>query len=325
MKNQRVTEVENHRSRGLNLFAIFLACLTVVLLIAGALVTTRDAGDSVPDWPLSFGRWLIHSDYFVANVRYEYTHRVIAGLVGAGTFGLAIWAWMTDRRKWFKRLALAAFAGVVLQAVIGGVRVLFPTYKPFIAIPHAFIAQSFFAVIVSIAVFTSKGWFTHGQGREEAGSPGLRRLTAVTVAVILVQLVLGAGFRHQAFGIIPHIAGAAGVTVMVVWVCVAVFKRHVDNDYLRRPALTLMVLLTVQVILGVSAYLARLASVTEPQPVEPMITLTVAHVVVGALTLVTAVVLMLRSYRVLAPAAASARGVAEARNEVGSSPRRATV
>ncbi len=325
MKNQRGTEIENHGSRGLNLFAIFLACLTVVLLIAGALVTTRDAGDSVPDWPLSFGRWLIHSDYFVANVRYEYTHRVIAGLVGAGTFGLAVWAWMTDRRMWLKRLALAAFAGVVLQALIGGVRVLFPTQKSFIAIPHAFIAQSFFAVIVSIAVFTSKGWFRHGQDKQDAGRPALRRLTAITVAAILIQLVLGAGFRHQAFGIIPHITGAVGVTVMVVWTSVAVFKRHVENDYLRRPALTLLMLLIIQVMLGVSAYLARLASVNDPQPLEPMITLTVAHVVVGALTLVTAVVLMLRSYRVLAPVAASARGVAEARTEMGGSPRRATV
>src|SRR3989442_2302381 len=81
----------------LHRFAIMLSCMTVFLLVAGALVTSNEAGDSVPDWPLSFGRWLINSDYFVANVRYEYSHRVIAGLVEFTTFILAVWAWKTQR------------------------------------------------------------------------------------------------------------------------------------------------------------------------------------------------------------------------------------
>src|SRR5262252_812543 len=109
--------------RGLNRLTILLASMTVILLVAGALVTSNEAGDSVPDWPLSFGRWVIKSNYFVANVRYEYSHRVIAFFVGSTTMALAIYAWTVGVRPLLRKLALVAFAGVVIQALIGGARV----------------------------------------------------------------------------------------------------------------------------------------------------------------------------------------------------------
>ncbi len=193
--------------RGLHRFAILVAFLTVVLLVAGALVTSNEAGDSVPDWPLSFGRWLIDSDYFVANVRYEYSHRFIAGVVGFATFLLALLAWRGERRGWVRRLAYITLAGVFAQALIGGVRVIFFEHKPLIAIPHALIAQSFFAAIIAIAVFTSRGWWERTEVRPDGGGPPLRTLTVVTVAAVLLQLVLGAGFRHGAFTVLPHAAG----------------------------------------------------------------------------------------------------------------------
>src|SRR6266851_5130375 len=139
---------------GVHRLALLLSFLTVALLVAGALVTSNEAGDSVPDWPLSFGRWLINSNNFVANVRYEYSHRFIAGVVGMMTLLLAAWAYFSDRRAWIKKLGLIALAGVIAQAGIGGLRVLFPEHKALIAVPHALVAQSFFAVIVAIAVFT---------------------------------------------------------------------------------------------------------------------------------------------------------------------------
>src|SRR5512132_2093213 len=111
---------------GLRLLAILLAAMTLLLLVAGALVTSNEAGDSVPDWPLSFGRWLIQSSNFVANVRYEYSHRVIAATVGLITAILAIRAWTSERRPLIRRLALIAFAGVLMQALLGGIRVWFP-------------------------------------------------------------------------------------------------------------------------------------------------------------------------------------------------------
>ncbi|HJQ69705.1 MAG TPA: COX15/CtaA family protein [Blastocatellia bacterium] len=324
MKDQKGINDEWRLSRGLHWFAIAVACFTVVLLIIGALVTSNEAGDSVPDWPLSFGRWLIDSDYFVANVRYEYSHRFVAGVVGVLTFALALIALFVEKRSWVRRLAWAAFAGVVAQAMIGGVRVLLgESSKPFIAVPHALVAQSFFATLVGIAVFTSQSWMARREIRSERHSPRLRSLSAVAVASVLIQLVLGAGFRHGAFGIMPHIIGAITVTVLVIWTAVTVLRRHGEDSFLARPAVGALILLVIQLGLGVSAYLARAAAHGNPQPLEPMITLTVAHVVVGALTLAQILVLTLRCYRALAPQGERAEGIAEA--TALSSTRKATV
>jgi heme a synthase len=316
-------EVELKPKLWLHWFAIFLAFLIIILLVAGALVTSNEAGDSVPDWPLSFGRWLIHSDNFIANVRYEYSHRFIAGVVGFTTFLLALCIWFAEQRKWIKRLAWIAFLGVVAQAAIGGVRVLFPEYKPEIAVPHALIAQSFFGLIVAIAVFTSRGWFARQQALEEAGSPGLRTLAPLTIGAVLFQLVLGAGYRHGAWGILPHIIGAVLVLAMVIWLASAVLIRHRDS-YLRRPALSALLLVIVQAGLGIGALLARLASKGDPQPLEPMISLTASHVVVGALTLAALVVLTLRCYRLLAAQGEPVKSASGVSSDLNDS-RRATV
>ena len=299
MKVQEGIQQTGKPNTGLHRFAIILACLTVVLLAAGALVTSNEAGDSVPDWPLSFGRWLVSGDHFVANVRYEYSHRFIAGVVGFTTFLLAVWVWVADRRTWMRKLALIIFAGVVAQALIGGVRVLLPEYKALIAVPHALVAQSFFGSVVALAVFTSRSWLAGREAQLDRGKPALRTLTAVTVAAVLVQLVLGAGFRHQAFGIAPHVIGAVAVAALILWTSVAVFRRHQGDSYLTRPAGFAVVLVVVQLSLGIAAYFARVASAGDPQPLEPMISLTVAHLVVGALTLATTVVLTLRCHQTL--------------------------
>jgi cytochrome c oxidase assembly protein subunit 15 len=298
-KSKVVTAAANNV--GLHRLAILLSCMTVGLLVAGALVTSNEAGDSVPDWPVSFGRWLISSNNFVANVRFEYSHRVIAGVVGLTTLVLAVWAHFSERRSCMRKLGLVAFAGVVAQAGIGGLRVLFPEYKALIAVPHALVAQSFFAVVVALAVFTSRSWSAAHEVKPDAAGWPLRKLVAATVGAVLIQLVLGAGFRHQAFGIIPHIVGAAVVTLLIVSTAVVLMRRHKHDDYLARPGKLAVGLLALQLALGVAAYLARLASAGNPQPLEPMISLTVAHLVVGGLTLATMVVLALRCYQVLAP------------------------
>ena len=338
--------VESTRGRGLHLFAILVAMLTVVLLLAGALVTSNEAGDSVPDWPLSFGRWLISSDHFVANVRYEYSHRFIAGAVGFATFVLALWAWFGDRRKGVRWFAVAVFCGVVAQGAVGGLRVLLPAYKPLIAVPHALVAQSFFAAIVAIAVLTSRSWLAKHEIRYDGGGIPMRRLTAMSLGVVLGQLVLGAGFRHGAFGIIPHAIGAVAVVAMVAWTALAALRRHAKDRYLTRPAKALLVLLGLQVALGLLAYLTRmtaagqsvagvrefftrmtmapLQSLTLVQPVEPMISLTAAHLVVGALTLAAIVVLTLRTHQVLALSPLRGMDLAGAK-ELASSPEKAAV
>lgn len=306
----------------LHRFALLTIALTLFLLIVGALVTSNEAGDSVPDWPLSFGRWLIDSQFFIGNIRYEYSHRFIAGCVGFATFILAVWVSIKDKRRWMKGLAWIAFGGVVAQALLGGVRVLLGEQgKLYISVPHALVAQSFFGTLVAIAVFTSKSWAEPLTTKLDSASLPLRRMTALSIAAVLAQLVLGAGFRHRVFGIIPHVIGAIVVAFLILWTVTLVMRRHGRNSYLRKPAMVLYGLLFAQLGLGVCAYLARLAMADSVQPLEPMITLTVAHVAVGAMTLATLILLTLRCYRALAPRGERVREVAGAS---ASAARRAT-
>jgi cytochrome c oxidase assembly protein subunit 15 len=299
---------------------LFLACLTVLLLVAGALVTSNDAGDSVPDWPMSFGRWVLGSRQFVGNVRYEYSHRVIAGTVSCVTLLMAAWIWGSSRFRRFRWLALAALVGVLLQAGLGGIRVLFPGQKIPIAMVHALVAQSFFCLVVTLGVVTSSGWNCPRPVTEDGAAPGLRLLSGLTIGAAMIQLLLGAGFRHGALGIGWHIGGAVLVSGFVVFTAIQVRRRHGGNRYLNRPALLMCFLLICQVSLGVAAYLARLASADDPQPLEPMVSLTVAHLAVGALILASILVLGLRCYQTLAPPAG--RGSLRAADQTGSEPRR---
>src|SRR5467141_898882 len=102
-------------------FAVFVVIWTILLLIAGALVTSNEAALSVPDWPLSYGSL---TPPMVGGIRYEPTHRVIAALVGLLTIGLAVLLWRKDQRKWVRYLGLAAIGAVIAQGVLGGLTVL---------------------------------------------------------------------------------------------------------------------------------------------------------------------------------------------------------
>ncbi|HEU4391729.1 MAG TPA: COX15/CtaA family protein [Blastocatellia bacterium] len=317
-RNETIHDNSTGYSAAIHWLSIALVSVTVVLLIVGALVTSNDAGDSVPDWPMSFGRWLIRGEHFTGNVRYEYSHRVVAGVVGIVTGVLAITIWLTPRARRIRWLGLAAFATVVLQALLGGLRVLFPGSKPLIAVPHALVAQSFLCIGAAIALLSSRSWLNRTESViAETSWLSVRRLAIAGVVVVMIQLVLGAAFRHGAAGIEPHIAGAVVVTAVVGATVVRALKTSGRDSYLKRPAIAASVLLVIQIALGVLAYLARLASADAPQPVEPMISLTVAHVVVGALTLISVLSLAMRALQVLRPLQSSATAVVGAPREAG--------
>jgi cytochrome c oxidase assembly protein subunit 15 len=96
---------------------VFVACATFVLILAGALVTSNDAGLSIPDWPTSFGS-LVKVPHWAGGARFEWSHRMIAGFVTCLTLAIAAWTLLVDKRPWLRRLALAAFGTVLAQAVL---------------------------------------------------------------------------------------------------------------------------------------------------------------------------------------------------------------
>src|SRR5713101_194624 len=281
----------------LHKYAVFTACSTFLLLIAGALVTSNDAGLSVPKWPLAWGSV---TPPMVGGIVYEWSHRVIAATVGFVTIILAAWLWMAEKRPWMRWLGLAALGGVIAQGILGGltVRMFQP---PAVSGAHATLAQLFFSTVVAIAFFTSGWWQSEILEMEDPGTPRVRSLTIWTIAAVFLQLILGAAFRHKGFGIIPHLIGAVIVTMFVFMTAGALKRRFSNAQPLRKCARFLHILIGVQLLLGAGAWWSRVYAARFPQPITIMVTLTVVHTVTGALLLVTTLMTALVSYRMLRP------------------------
>jgi heme a synthase len=284
-------------NRGLHRFAIVLACWTFLLIIAGALVTSNDAGLSVPDWPTSFGS-LYKIPHLVGGVKFEHTHRMIAQVAGLLTIILAIWTWRVEKRRWMRWLGLAALGTVIAQGVLGGLTVLF-FLPPAISSAHAALAQTFFCIAVSMALFTGQQWIEE-QPRVEFDHrrPSLFALTLFSILVLYVQLILGAMFRHHGLSWWPHLLNAAVVSFVLAWTAVRALTVYGKIEAVRRPAILMLALLITQLCLGFAAFLTRVAwGHNAVQPELPMVISTVVHVAVGALLLATTVILAIQVWR----------------------------
>jgi cytochrome c oxidase assembly protein subunit 15 len=287
-------------------FAVFTASVTFLLIIAGALVTSNDAGLSVPDWPTSFGS-LYKIPHLVGGVRFEHTHRMIAQFVGFLTIILAIWTWRSDRRRWMKYLGVSALGLVIAQGILGGLTVLF-FLPPAISSAHAALAQTYFCVVVLIAMFTGRRWVEDVPRVEvDEQRPSLFTLCALSILVLYVQLILGAMFRHHGLSWWPHVLNAVTVAVVLSWTFIRALSRYSKVDSVRGPAVTMLSLMIAQLCLGFVAFLTRVAWGHDAvQPELPMVASTVAHVAVGAWLLATTVVLAVQVWRYV-PAAADER------------------
>ena len=284
-------------NRGLHLFAVFTASITFLLLIAGALVTSNDAGLSVPDWPTTFGS-IYKMPHMVGGVKFEHGHRMVAEFVGLLTIVLAVWTWRVEKRRWMRYLAVGALATVITQGILGGITVLF-YLPPAVSTAHAAVAQTFFCIAVSIALFTGRRWVEEvPQVEFDSNRPSLITLTLLSIFVLYVQLILGSMFRHHGMSWWPHVANAVIVAFVLTWTAIRAISVYSQLDAVKKPAIVLLVLLITQLCLGFLAFLTRVAWGHDAvQPELPMIISTVAHVAVGALLLATAVVLAIQVWR----------------------------
>jgi len=303
----------------LHKFAKFVVTCTVLLILAGSLVTSHDAGLSVPDWPTTYG-WNMFTfppRMWVANIFYEHGHRLIASGVGFLTIVLAVWLWMKEPRRWLRWFGVAALGAVVSQGLLGGLTVLF-LLPPAVSTAHAALAEIFFCMTVAIALFTSPGWM-RGFDLEADRLPvnpvaptarPLRRLATLTTVLIFVQILIGAAMRHTGAGLaIPdfpwmfghavpdhwdakiavhfaHRVGAVIVAIAVLSTAIYIWRRDINRVELANPALKLILLTIVQVTLG------ALTIITGRNP-----WINSVHVVCGALVLTMSLVITLRTWR----------------------------
>jgi heme a synthase len=211
--------------RLLHWYAVAAAASVLLLICSGGLVTSHEAGMSVPDWPNSFGynMFLFPVSRWVGGVLFEHTHRLIASGVGLLTIALCVALFVIEERRWVKTLGVIAVAAVVVQGVLGGLRV--SENNALLGLFHGCLAQSFFALMATIALVTSRFWEqlerTRISGNERARTAGnqpitnhqspitsrispltsYRRWVIVITAMVFVQLILGASMRHSHAGL----------------------------------------------------------------------------------------------------------------------------
>jgi cytochrome c oxidase assembly protein subunit 15 len=278
--------------------AVFIVCWTVLLFVAGALVTSNDAALSVPDWPKSHGSWFPPLETLTGGALFEFSHRVIAGSLGVLMLVLAILLWKKEGRATLRWFGVIAVAGVGVQAILGG-EVVLRLLHYWLPVIHACFAQIVFAAVLGIALLTSRWWVTEKAQLEDKGTPSIHVLAGLNALFIYLQVILGAGFRHKEIPIWPHVAGALVVLGVMTWTAVALRKRFGESRELSKARIMLHPLLGTQLLLGFGAWWSRLSTADAPQPMPVMVTLTVIHTVVGALLFALAVGVVLVCYRLV--------------------------
>jgi cytochrome c oxidase assembly protein subunit 15 len=330
VNHETVTSPWPHR------WAVVLACATFPLLWVGGLVTTTEAGMAFPDWPTSFGynpllypwtTWLAGPwDLFI-----EHGHRLLAGLINLLTLALVAVLWRVESRAWVRWLGAAALGLVLFQDVLGGMRVVL--IERTLAMIHGIVGPLFFAVTISLVVFTSRAW-RHTDALSESGSDAgipsgnLQRLAVATCVVVYLQMILGAVLRHVPAAAEPatfflatklHLTMAAILTLHIVMLVLSTIA-NVASPLLGRLAIALGGLLFVQLLLGAGTWVVKYAVPSWTESLIPFSRSAIvdggwlqthvvtAHVAVGSLLLATSVAIALYSCRQSAAAAIGLRG-----------------
>jgi len=196
----RVTELSPtpRSSPWLHRFAFFTALATLFLICSGGMVTSKGVGLAVPDWPTTFGynMFLFPVSKWIGGIFFEHVHRLVASTVGFLTILLALWLWRCDERRWLRNLGFAALGAVILQGVLGGLRVTL--LEDEIGIFHACLAQAFFGMLIVIAFATSRfGRRLAAVDLASSVGKNLSCLALFTTVMIYLQLGLGATMRHE--------------------------------------------------------------------------------------------------------------------------------
>jgi cytochrome c oxidase assembly protein subunit 15 len=268
--------------------------MALVLILAGSFVTTTKTGDTIPTWPATWGRTEAPG-WFV-----EASHRYVAAAVGLLVLSLVLWLQRAESRPWVRRIGWLALGGVLLQAVIGGVRIFadrhdFVLPKVPVAIVHACFGQLVFCCVVAVALFVSEAW---RRTPAEETLTGARNLGIVTTGFAFLQLVAGAVTRHTGAVLLVHLVGAG-----LVLLHVSLFASRLMMTPLRKGANLLVALLGVQLVLGGATWAIKASGFERSHHAPLLQILTIgAHVALGAALLAATLAMTLMCHRGRVPA-----------------------
>jgi cytochrome c oxidase assembly protein subunit 15 len=291
------------------MFSKVAVAATFLLVVAGGLVTSQEAGLAVVDWPNTFGSnmFLYPLSRMTGGIYYEHAHRLFGALVGITTLALAAHLWRVETRPRVRRLALLALIVVVIQGILGGLRVTgqftlstsLDDMAPSIglAIVHGVLGQLFLALIVSIAVVTSRWWQEAPPAEARPSADTDRSIQVGLVAVLAIQLVFGAVQRHVAQGLLIHITLATVVTVIAIAAGARAWGLYHGAWPVQRLGQLLMGLVCVQVALGIAALAVTQGRAVVGSPTTVEVTIATAHQATGAALLAVSVALALWARR----------------------------
>ncbi len=247
-------------------YAVLMVISSLILIAIGAYITSQATGRQ----PASRG------------VLDGVVHKDVAIAVGILALGLVLWQLLEAGERLLGWIALGFFA--------------FEGWVGWLGAPllHASLAPLAFAIFVAIAVVTSSEWNEAPELVEDHAAPTLRLFAIAMPPLMLLQIMLGAAYRHKQTGLMPHLGGAMIVVLATLVFGMLVVRRHPEHRKLRAAATWLISIFLVQVMLGFAAFIMPLLKLASPAPV---IAVTASHVVVGSLTLAASVVLAMQVER----------------------------
>lgn len=271
--------------------ALLTTAATLALIFAGGLVTSLKAGLAVPDWPTTFGynMFLFPFSRMVGDVFFEHMHRLLGSAVGILTVLTAAALWVSDRRIGMRWLGGAALLLVILQGVLGGLRVVLIEHD--LAIVHAITAQLFFGLMACIAALTAR---PAGKAGED---PWLRRLALLLAVLLYAQTVFGVLLRHTGRSLDLHLLLGVLVLFLAVYVAARALKQKEEAPAAALPAQALAALVFAQVFLGVLSWLVKYTPMEGFAAPWAIVLITSAHVAGGSLLIAASLILCLRLYR----------------------------
>ncbi|HUX21452.1 MAG TPA: COX15/CtaA family protein [Spirochaetia bacterium] len=294
------------RTWAINRFSLITAAVTFVLIIIGALVSSNGAGSPLPEWPLSL-RQLLPGGHLFGVSLYEYLHKLVAGITALLVLALFLWILVGERRAWVKWVGALALVLVIVQAGLGLLQLRMHGRDVMaITLIHAFVAQVFLGVVVSLTVFTSPGWVRAGElraGFQKAQTPIVYFITTAATAALLIQVLLGAAYSRNLVGVVPHLAGAIVTATLIVWGTILVVHLEHERDrafpYLTVPARIGIWVLMFELAVGLLSYFFGAGYVGDSSEPNREIIASVIHTAFASALLVTEVTLQIRLYRMV--------------------------
>ncbi len=284
-------------NRGLFYLSLAVALCTLPLVFVGGAVTSKNAGLSVPDWPLSYGSLNPPHIWEIDSTRTEHGHRVLGASVGILVIALMIFTLLTDSRRWVKRFSIAILGAVIVQGVLGGLRVT--EISTGLAVVHGITGQIFFCMTASMALFCSRRWKTAPAAIESADAAAVQRQCIVVMVAVLGQVILGACYRHLGSLLLLHIFGALVVTGLSAALTLRILAGHKPLKLLTIPVHILAALVVFELMVGPFAWFLTAGYNDDRTATLAEWLVPTVHQVLGALALMSAVLTTLGAYRCL--------------------------